>query len=190
MVASVMTKMNASSWRKDGIAILYEVQAVSDLFRRDEFVSLSAAAVHGEVFRIFASFFEVIALIQWSFYTFCVQRTFPKFSVPTSFLFCCNVGMVFQRDFVVLHDTFLILPTIRQRFAVFYIFIPLVQNIFVIVPVSLLQHIMCFVVHVLSHRRSMFGSICWILFDNVAGDCVQTCNDVTPQQDVSTRKAQ
>ena len=46
----------------------------------------------------------------------------------SDFLFCCNVGMVFQYDFIVLNDTFLSPHNIRRRFAVFIVVISPFQN--------------------------------------------------------------
>ena len=97
---------------------------------------------------------------------------YPWFVVPTSFLSCCNVGMVFQCDFIVLNDTFLSPPSIWQRFAVFVIVIPTVQNVpvTIFVLVAFLQLFMCIVKHAPPHRWSMSGSMGRILLNNAAGD--------------------
>ena len=101
------------------------------LCRRDWFVSFSSDFLYVRHSLLhLLRFYGVTALIHWSSNTFCVQGNFPGFFVPTSFLPCCHVGMVFQCDFIVLNDRFLSPPNIRQRFAVFIVVMPPFQNSF------------------------------------------------------------
>ena len=80
----------------------------------------------------------------------------------------CRNGLLMR-----FHRIALYLPPstqVRQRFAVFVFIVPSVHSICVNVLVSILQHFVCFVVHVLPHRWSMSGSMSWILFNDTAGD--------------------
>ena len=92
LVASALTKMNASSWRKGRITILYEVQVgnrflrgllhcwssrLPDLLcRRDWFVSFSSdfGMFVIQSFAFVLRFHKVTALIHWSLNTFLIQR--------------------------------------------------------------------------------------------------------------------
>ena len=75
---------------------------------------------------------------------------FPGFFVPTSFLPCSHVEMIFQCYCVILNDLFLSPLNIWQRLTVSVIIVPSFQNGFVTTTFVLSgfpQHIMCFVVH-------------------------------------------
>ena len=141
-----MTKMNALSCTKDRIAILYKVRVGTRILRGLQIVDQAVAFlvvqeglacfhlqgllyVQHPVFCIFASLLQK-SLIQWPLNTFCIQRNFPKLPVPT-FLSCCNVGVIFQCDGIILNDLFHSPPDIRQRLAVFVIIVSSVQSVFV-----------------------------------------------------------
>ena len=82
--------------------------------RRDEFVSVSSDCYMFVTlsFAFLLRFCKVTAQIQWPLHTFCIQRIFPGLLVPTSFLPCSHVGMIFQCDCIILNNLFLSPPNI------------------------------------------------------------------------------
>ena len=87
--ASAMTKMSASSWRKDRVAILYEVE-VGNRIIQGRCVTCCAGVIGlfpspvisvCSVIQSFACllrFLKVSALIHWSLNTFIMQRNVPE----------------------------------------------------------------------------------------------------------------
>ena len=110
---------------------------------------------------------QSFAFLLWPLNTFCIQGKCPIFSVPTSSLSCSHAGMIFQCASSVSQST-----QYLTRLVVFVNIVPSFQNGFVTTTFMLAgfpQHIMCFVVHTLSHRWSMAPRV-GFFFDNVAGD--------------------
>ena len=65
------------------------------------FLLKSLSHVHHAVFSFFN---EIRSLIHWSFNTFFIQLECPTFLVSSSFLSCCNIGVVCQCKFVILNN--------------------------------------------------------------------------------------
>ena len=82
-------------------AVLFVVQDESVYF-----LPKSLSHVHHAVFLILV-FNEIKTLIQWSLITFLIQREYPFFLVTSSFLCCCNVGVVFRCKFLILNNLLL-----------------------------------------------------------------------------------
>ena len=129
LVASVMTKMNASSLQKKIVSpscasfksaiVFFEafkvlIKPLPDFLpKRVRFLSISSDCwmFVMQSFAFVLRFYKVTALIQWPLNILCTQRKFPGFLVPTS-CHVSHVGMIFQRDCIILTDLFLSPPNI------------------------------------------------------------------------------
>ena len=105
-----------------------------------------------QAFHFSFCFKEIRSLIHWLLSTFFIQLEYPTFLVTSSFLFCCNMGVIFQCKFV--------LSTPIQNGVV-----PTMGGL-----ASFLQILFGFVVHSLPLGSSTFGTTGEVLLDDVTGD--------------------